>query len=83
MERDTQKLRRIGTSKGITCERKQFSFELAENNRGRFLKIVETTRKGHDAIIIPTSGLGVFESTLIEMHELSRKTPMRPLIYRE
>ncbi|MBM4143162.1 MAG: DNA-binding protein [Lentisphaerae bacterium] len=41
----------------IQVERKQFSFELRENPRGRFLRITEDVGGRRDTIIIPATGL--------------------------
>jgi hypothetical protein len=41
----------------VQVERKQFSFELRENPRGRFLKITEDVGGRRDTIIIPATGL--------------------------
>ena len=41
----------------IQIERKTFSFELRENPRGRFLKIVEDITGRRDTVIIPATGL--------------------------
>ena len=44
-------------SKHIQIERKQFSFSLKENIRGRFLKVTEDVGGRRDTIIIPSTGL--------------------------
>ena len=44
-------------SEQVPIERKQFTFDLRENPRGRFLKIIEDVGGRRDAIIIPASGL--------------------------
>jgi hypothetical protein len=41
----------------IQVERKIFSFELRENQRGRFLRITEDVGGRRDTIIIPATGL--------------------------
>jgi len=44
-------------SEQIQIERKQFSFDLRENPRGRFLKVTEDVGGRRDTIIIPATGL--------------------------
>jgi hypothetical protein len=44
-------------SEQVQIERKQFSFELRENPRGRFLRITEDVGGRRDTIIIPAPGL--------------------------
>jgi len=44
-------------SEQIQVERKQFTFDLRENPRGRFLKITEDVGGRRDTIIIPATGL--------------------------
>lgn len=44
-------------SERIPIERKNFTFDLRENPRGRFLKIIEDVGGRRDAVIIPASGL--------------------------
>ncbi|MFW6152517.1 MAG: DNA-binding protein [Verrucomicrobiota bacterium] len=44
-------------SERIPIERKNFTFDLRENARGRFLKIIEDVGGRRDAVIIPVSGL--------------------------
>lgn len=44
-------------SEQVPIERKQFTFDLRENPRGRFLKIIEDVGGRRDAVIIPASGL--------------------------
>ena len=48
----------------IRVERKLFSFELRENPRGRFLRIVEDVGGRKDAIIIPSTGLKEFRDVI-------------------
>jgi hypothetical protein len=44
-------------SEQVQIERKQFTFDLRENPRGRFLKITEDVGGRRDTIIIPATGL--------------------------
>ncbi|MFO7870544.1 MAG: DNA-binding protein [Kiritimatiellia bacterium] len=41
----------------VHVERKEFSFELRENPRGRFLRVTEDVGGRRDTIIIPATGL--------------------------
>ena len=43
-------------SEQVQIERKQFSFDLRENPRGRFLKVTEDVGGRRDTIIIPATG---------------------------
>jgi hypothetical protein len=51
-------------SERIQIERKQFFFDLKENPRGRFLKITEEVGGRRDTIIIPSTGLDLFLTTV-------------------
>ena len=51
-------------SERIQIERKQFFFDLKENPRGRFLRITEEVGGRRDAIIIPSTGLDLFLTTI-------------------
>jgi hypothetical protein len=51
-------------SERIQIERKQFFFDLKENPRGRFLKITEEVGGRRDTIIIPSTGLDLFLTTI-------------------
>ena len=44
-------------SEQVQVERKQFTFDLRENPRGRFLKVTEDVGGRRDTIIIPATGL--------------------------
>ena len=44
-------------SEQIQVERKQFTFDLRENPRGRFLRVTEDVGGRRDTVIIPASGL--------------------------
>jgi hypothetical protein len=51
-------------SEKIAVERKNFSFDLKENPRGRFLRITEDVNGRRDTIIIPAPGLEDFRRIL-------------------
>jgi hypothetical protein len=58
----------------ILVERKQFFFDLKENERGRFLKITEDVNGRRDTIIIPAPGLNDFAKILEEMIHFDEET---------
>jgi hypothetical protein len=58
----------------ILVERKQFFFDLKENDRGRFLKITEDVNGRRDTIIIPAPGLADFAKILQEMIVFDEET---------
>jgi hypothetical protein len=55
----------------ITVERKQFFFDLKENDRGRFLRITEDVNGRRDTIILPSTGLDDFAKVIQEMAEFN------------
>lgn len=59
----------------MVAERKNLTFTLKENPRGRFLRIVESCDKHarHSKIIIPSTGLEEFRRLLEEMIEADRR----------
>ena len=59
----------------IQIERKNFSFTLKENSRGRFLRITEDVGGRRDTIIIPSTGLAEFKKLLDEMVKLADEIP--------
>jgi predicted ATP-grasp superfamily ATP-dependent carboligase len=56
----------------IRVERKHFTFDLRENPRGKFLRIIEEVNGRYDAIIIPLTGLEQFRDTLNEVIKFSK-----------
>jgi PurA ssDNA and RNA-binding protein len=56
----------------IRVERKHFTFDLRENPRGRFLRIIEEVNGRRDAIIIPLTGLEDFRDQLNEVIKFSK-----------
>lgn len=54
-------------SHSIRVERKHFTFDLRENPRGRFLRIIEEVNGRYDAIVIPSTGLEQFRDVLSEI----------------
>ena len=59
----------------IRVERKHFTFDLRENPRGRFLRIIEEVNGRYDAIIIPITGLEDFRDALNEVIKFSKTLP--------
>jgi hypothetical protein len=51
----------------LRVERKCFTFDLCENQRGQFLRIVEEVGGRQDAIVVPVSGLEQFRDALDEV----------------
>lgn len=51
-------------SEQVQVERKLFTFDLRENPRGRFLKIIEDVGGRRDAVIIPAPGLADIREVL-------------------
>ncbi len=54
-------------SHSLRVERKHFTFDLRENPRGKFLRIVEEVNGRYDAIIIPITGIEQFRDALNEV----------------
>ena len=65
-------------SHSIRVERKHFTFDLRENPRGKFLRIVEEVNGRYDAIIIPITGLEQFRDVLNEVIKLARANSSSP-----
>jgi PurA ssDNA and RNA-binding protein len=62
----------------LTVERKTFLFLLMENERGRFLRIMEQGTKNASSVIIPSSGLKQFKTALTEMLKPMENLPSNP-----
>ena len=56
----------------VKVERKNFTFDLRENPRGRFLRIIEEVNGRRDAIIIPLTGIEDFRDVLNEIIKFSK-----------
>ena len=61
----------------IRVERKHFTFDLRENPRGRFLRIIEEVNGRRDAIIIPLPGIEDFRDALNEIIKFSKTLSSR------
>jgi len=68
-------------NQSIQVERKHITFDLAENPRGRFLRITEEVAGRRNAIIIPLSGVEDFRDAVNKVIEFSKPSarPVRPL----
>jgi hypothetical protein len=58
----------------LQVERKHFFIEYRENERGRFLKIVEEAHGRRNTIIIPSTGLEEFTSAIGSVLSAADKT---------
>ena len=65
-------------NQSIQVERKHVTFHLAENPRGRFLRITEEVAGRRNTIIIPLPGLEEFREAINKVIEFS-KPPSRPV----
>ena len=68
-------------NRSIQVERKRITFDLAENPRGRFLRITEEVAGRRNTIIIPLPGLEEFRDAINKVIEFSKPAarPVRPL----
>lgn len=64
----------IIASKELQVERKHFFVEFRENERGRFLKIVEEAHGRRNTIIIPSTGLDEFTAAVDEVLDAAEKS---------
>jgi hypothetical protein len=58
----------------LQVERKHFFIEYRENDRGRFLKIVEDAHGRRNTIIIPSTGLEEFTSAISTVLDTAEKS---------
>jgi len=56
-EKSSKKKSGVLVNETLKIERKFFTFEMKENDRGRFLRITEEVGGRRDTIIIPATGL--------------------------
>jgi hypothetical protein len=59
----------------ILIERKGFSLALKENPRGRFIRIVESNGNYFASIIVPITGLLLFQKLLDDMIRADKEIP--------
>jgi len=62
-------------SHSIRVERKHITFDLRENPRGRFLRIIEEVGGRRDAVIVPVAGLEEFRDVLNKVIEFNKTLP--------
>ena len=62
----------------VPIERKQFFFDLRENQRGILLRITEEVRGHRDTIIIPATGLKDFSEALHKMIDVIDQEGLDP-----
>jgi hypothetical protein len=62
----------------VQIERKQFFFDLRENQRGILLRITEEVRGHRDTIIIPATGLKDFSEALNKMMDVIDQEGLDP-----
>jgi hypothetical protein len=68
----------------MQANHKTFVFQLNENPRGRFLRLIEeSTTHAPNALIIPASGLNQFNQLVDELIEISDKHPAGGLVFGE
>ena len=60
-------------SEDVQVERKFFTIEFRENDRGRFLRITETAHGRRNAVIIPSTGLADFTGALAAVLNAANK----------
>jgi len=64
----------------IVVERKEFFLSLKENDRGGFMRIVESggSSRKLNSIIVPMTGLKDFQALLADMLKVHEETPEKP-----
>lgn len=65
-------------SEKVQIERKQFFFDLRENQRGILLRITEEVRGHRDTIIVPATGLKDFSEALKKMMDVIDEEGLDP-----
>ena len=65
---------------GIAVERKTFFLSLRENDRGGFLRIVESggSSPKRNSVMVPMPGLKDFQKLLADMLKAHEETPEKP-----
>lgn len=61
-------------AKDLQIERKHIFIEFRENERGKFLRIVEEAHGRRNMVIIPSTGFGEFSTALEEILSAVGKT---------
>ena len=81
MQFSTARFKQAGSSmdniiatKELQIERKHFFIEFRENDRGRFLKIIEEAHGRRNTIIIPSTGIDELVAAMDEVLDTAGKT---------
>jgi hypothetical protein len=53
----------------LTAERKSIALQICENQRGRFLRITETSAKIDNVVIVPDAGIACFAAAIQDLIE--------------
>lgn len=64
----------------MIIERKQVTFDLRENSRGRFLRIIEEVSGRRNTIIVPLTGIEDFRDALNEVIRFNETLSPSPLL---
>ncbi len=64
----------------LQIERKHFYIEFRENDRGRFLRITEEAHGRRNTIIVPSTGLEEFSTTLGEVLDTVHSSTPAPAV---
>jgi delta 1-pyrroline-5-carboxylate dehydrogenase len=68
-------------SKEIQVERKRLVIEFRENPRGRFLRIIEEAHGRRNAVIVPSTGLAEFLTSVADvLVQAGESAPATPAI---
>lgn len=62
----------------VQIERKKFTLTLKENARGRFLKITEDPDGRRDTVIIPATGLEMFQQMIVGVIQIGAEVDHHP-----
>jgi hypothetical protein len=63
----------IISAKEVQVERKNFSIQFRENERGRFLRIIEDSHGRRNTVIVPSTGLNDFFAAMQAVLEEAAK----------
>jgi len=63
----------IIATKDVQVERKNFSIQFRENERGRFLRIIEEAHGRRNTVIVPSTGLDDFFAAMQTVLETAAK----------
>jgi hypothetical protein len=63
-------------SKEVQVERKRFTIEIRQNDRGRFLRITEEAHGRRNTVIVPSTGLNEFMAAADEVCTAANESPL-------